>query len=65
MLPAEIPYVCQSAVAAWLAEARNPVGREREGGGGEREREMLASSSPFSWFPWWLAAHRSPARLSH
>lgn len=34
MLPAEIPYVCQSAVAAWLAEARNPVGREREGGGG-------------------------------
>lgn len=48
----------------WLRLAIQWEEREKEGGG-EREREMLASSSPFSWFPWWLAAHRSPARLSH
>lgn len=58
MLPAEIPYVCQGAVAAWLAEARNPAG-------GEREREELLASSYFSLFPWWLAVRRPPSRLSH
>lgn len=47
----------------WLRLAIRWEESEKEGG--EREREMLASSSPFSWFPWWLAAHRSPARLSH
>lgn len=59
--PLRLPERC-CCLAGWGSQSSGKRERRR---GGEREREMLASSSPFSWFPWWLAAHRSPARLSH
>lgn len=59
MLPAEIPCVCQALLLPGclsLAIQR----RERRGG----EREMLASCSYSSSFPWWLAAQGSAVSLA-